>query len=46
MWTLRYCWKGRPVGGVSENGAAIAYHLQDSGAEVWTMRFGDSVPAL
>ncbi len=34
--------EGRPVGGVSENGAAIAYHLQDSGAEVWTMRSGDS----
>lgn len=34
--------EGRPVGGVSENGAAIAYHLQDSGAEVWTMRSGES----
>jgi len=34
--------EGRPVGGVSENGAAIAYYLQDSGVEVWTMRSGDS----
>ncbi|HQQ25432.1 MAG TPA: phospholipase D-like domain-containing protein [Methanomassiliicoccales archaeon] len=34
--------EGRPVGGVSVNGAAIAYHLQDSGAEVWTMRSADS----
>lgn len=34
--------EGQPVGGVSENGAAIAYHLQDAGAEVWTMRSGGS----
>jgi phosphatidylserine/phosphatidylglycerophosphate/cardiolipin synthase-like enzyme len=34
--------EGRPVGGVSDNGAAIAYYLQDSGAEVWTMRSGES----
>lgn len=34
--------EGRPVGGVSENGAAIAYHLQDAGAKVWTMRSGES----
>jgi len=34
--------EGRPVGGVSENGAALAYHLEDAGAEVWLMRSGDS----
>ncbi len=34
--------EGRPVGGVSENGAALAYYLQDSGIDVWTMRSGDS----
>lgn len=34
--------EGQPVGGVSENGAALAYYLQDSGAKVWTMRSGDS----
>ncbi|MCG7844029.1 MAG: phospholipase D-like domain-containing protein [Methanomassiliicoccales archaeon] len=34
--------EGQPVGGVSENGAAIAYYLQDAGAEVWIMRSRDS----
>ena len=34
--------EGRPVGGVSENGAALAYYLQDSGIDVWMMRSGDS----
>lgn len=34
--------EGQPVGGVSENGAAIAYYLQDAGAEVWIMRSSDS----
>ncbi len=34
--------EGRPVGGVSQNGAALAYHLQDSGVDVWTMRSGES----
>jgi len=34
--------EGRPVGGVSENGAALAYYLQDSGVNVWTMRSGES----
>lgn len=34
--------EGRPVGGVSENGAAIAYYLQDAGAQVWTMRSGET----
>ncbi|MHC1709430.1 MAG: phospholipase D-like domain-containing protein [Methanomassiliicoccales archaeon] len=34
--------EGRPVGGVSENGAALAYYLQDSGVDVWTMRSGES----
>ncbi|MHC1680697.1 MAG: phospholipase D-like domain-containing protein [Methanomassiliicoccales archaeon] len=34
--------EGRPVGGVSENGAALAYYLQDSGVQVWTMRSGES----
>lgn len=34
--------EGRPVGGVSENGAALAYYLKDAGAEVWVMRSGES----
>jgi phosphatidylserine/phosphatidylglycerophosphate/cardiolipin synthase-like enzyme len=34
--------EGRPVGGVAENGAALAYHLKDAGAEVWIMRSGES----
>ncbi len=34
--------EGRPVGGVSQNGAALAYYLQDSGVDVWTMRSGES----
>lgn len=34
--------EGQPVGGVSDNGAAIAYYLQDAGAEVWIMRSSDS----
>jgi phosphatidylserine/phosphatidylglycerophosphate/cardiolipin synthase-like enzyme len=34
--------EGRPVGGVSDNGAALAYYLQDSGIDVWTMRSGES----
>lgn len=34
--------EGRPVGGVSGNGAALAYYLQDSGVDVWMMRSGES----
>ena len=34
--------EGQPVGGVSENGAAIAYHLQRAGTEVYVMRSSQS----
>ncbi|MDD1772350.1 MAG: phospholipase D-like domain-containing protein [Methanomassiliicoccales archaeon] len=34
--------EGQPVGGISENGAALAYYLQDAGADVWVMRSSDS----
>lgn len=34
--------EGQPVGGVSQNGAAIAYYLQEAGAEVWVMRSSSS----
>jgi phosphatidylserine/phosphatidylglycerophosphate/cardiolipin synthase-like enzyme len=34
--------EGQPVGGVSQNGAAIAYYLRDAGAEVWIMRSSSS----
>lgn len=30
--------EGDPVGGVTANGAALAYYLQDSGVDVWLMR--------
>lgn len=34
--------EGQPVGGISENGAALAYYLQDAGVDVWVMRSSDS----
>jgi len=34
--------EGQPVGGVSDNGAALAYYLQDAGVNVWTMRSSSS----
>lgn len=34
--------EGQPVGGVSENGAALAYYLQENGVDVWVMRSSES----
>ncbi len=34
--------EGQPVGGVSENGAALAYYLQENGVDVWIMRSSES----
>jgi len=34
--------EGQPVGGMTDNGAALAYYLEDSGVNVWVMRSSES----